>query len=67
MEQAMTKLRYIHWKEDDYHIGYFEEYPDYRTQGATLEELQQNLRDLYQDITSGRIPYIRRVDELVVS
>jgi hypothetical protein len=28
----------------------FEEFPDYRTQGETLEELQENLRDLYQDL-----------------
>ena len=63
----MTKLRYVHWKEDDYHIGYFEDYPDYQTQGKTLEELQQNLRDLYKDVLSGEVPYLRRVDELVVS
>ncbi len=63
----MTKLRYIHWQEDDYHIGYFEDYPDYRTQGKTLDELQQNLRDLHKDISSREVPYIKRVDELVVS
>ena len=61
----MTKLRYVHWKEDDYHIGYFEDYPDYQTQGKTQEELQQSLRDLYKDISSGEVPYLKRVDELV--
>ena len=43
-------------------LGYFEEFPDYLTQGETLAELQDNLRDL----TSGEIPGIRRVDELTV-
>ena len=44
----------------------FEEFPDYLTQGETLEELQENLRDLYIDLTSGEIPSIRRVAELPV-
>jgi predicted RNase H-like HicB family nuclease len=47
-------------------LGYFEEFPDYLTQGATLEELRENLRDLFKDLTSGEIPGLRRVAELPV-
>ena len=47
-------------------LGFFEEFPDYVTQGESLEELQENLRDLYKDLTSGEIPGIRRVAELPV-
>ncbi len=47
-------------------LGYFEEFPDYLTQGESVEELQENLRDLYQDLTSGEIPGIRKVAELTV-
>jgi len=47
-------------------LGYFEEFPDYLTQGETLEELQRNLLDLYGDLTGGEIPGIRRVAELSV-
>jgi len=47
-------------------LGYFEEFPDYMTQGETLSELQENLRDLYKDLTRGEIPGIRRVAELAV-
>ncbi len=42
----------------------FEEFLDYLTQGETLEELQENLRDLYKDVTSAEITGIRRVAEL---
>lgn len=45
-------------------IGYLEEFPDYLTQGESLAELENNLRDLYKDLTSGEIPGIRRVSEL---
>lgn len=31
-------------------IGWFEEYPDYRTQGTSLDDLKKNLDALYQDI-----------------
>ncbi|MDD4272669.1 MAG: hypothetical protein PHG14_02970 [Desulfobacter postgatei] len=34
-------------------LGYWEDFPDYMTQGVTLEELQTNLKDIYQDLTGG--------------
>lgn len=47
-------------------LGYFEEFPDYMTQGESLSDLEEHLRDLYSDLTSGEIPGIRRVAELTV-
>jgi len=58
--------RYVHWQDGETWLGYFEEFPDYPTQGESLEDLQNNLRDLYRDLTSGEIPGIRRVAELAV-
>jgi hypothetical protein len=63
----MEKKRYIYWKDDDMWLGYLEEYPDYMTQAETIEELQENLRDIYSDLTSGNIPCVRRADELEVA
>jgi hypothetical protein len=60
----MSTVRYVHWRDGDMWLGYFEVFPDYLTQGETVTELQENLRDLYLDITSGEIPGIRRVAEL---
>ena len=62
----MSTARYVHWQDQGMWLGYFEEFPDYLTQGETIEELQENLRDLYKDLTSGEIPGIRRVAELPV-
>lgn len=47
-------------------LGYLEEYPDYMTQGETLQELEENLRDIYGDLTSGAIPCVRKMAELQV-
>lgn len=42
----MDKQKYIYWQDEDMFLGYLEEYPDYWTQGTSLEELKQNLLDL---------------------
>ena len=48
-------------------IGWLEEFPDYKTQGETLEELKENLQDIYAELTSGRIPKVYQVGELLVA
>jgi len=62
----MTTARYVYWRDGNYWLGYFEEFPDYLTQGETLADLQDHLRDLYSDLTSGEITGVRRVAELSV-
>jgi predicted RNase H-like HicB family nuclease len=63
----MKKLRYVYWQEGDAWLGYLEEYPDYWTQGESLDDLVEHLKDLYEDVTSGQIPGIRRVGELIIT
>jgi hypothetical protein len=63
----MQTAKYIYWQEEDAWLGYLEEYPDYWTQGETLDDLVEYLKELYVDLTSGRIPGIRKVGELVIS
>jgi hypothetical protein len=48
-------------------LGYMEEYPDYRSQGEPLEELQANLKDIYQDISGGFIPNVKHVGDLQIA
>jgi len=62
----MEKKKFIYYQEDDMWIGWLEEFPDYRTQGETLKDLRENLKDIYEELMSGGIPHVRRVGELVV-
>jgi predicted RNase H-like HicB family nuclease len=62
----MTK-KYIYYQEDDMFIGWLEEFPDYRTQGESLQELMENLKDIYNELTSGSIPNVHKVGELQVA
>ncbi|MCX6581037.1 MAG: type II toxin-antitoxin system HicB family antitoxin [Candidatus Aminicenantes bacterium] len=63
----MDRKNYVYWQEEDMWLGYLEEYPDYKTQGESLEELKENLRDIYHELSSGNIPYIRKVAVLDVA
>ena len=62
----MHSVKYVHWQEGDWWLGYLEEYPDYWTQGETLQDLVEHLKDLYLDLSSGLIPGARKVGELVM-
>ncbi|HEX5104577.1 MAG TPA: type II toxin-antitoxin system HicB family antitoxin [Pirellulaceae bacterium] len=63
----MQTVKYVYWQEDGAWLGYLEEYPDYWTQGETLDDLVAHLKDLFLDLSSGQIPAARRVGELVIS
>jgi predicted RNase H-like HicB family nuclease len=63
----MTTVRYIHWHDGNMWLGYLEDYPDYMTQGESIEELQENLKDLYEDLTGGHIPGVRKVSEFRIA
>ena len=60
------KTKYIYYKDDPMWVGWLEEYPDYRTQGTSLSELKENLKDIHAELTSGRIPAVRKRGELVL-
>jgi hypothetical protein len=62
----MPTLKFIYWQDEDAWLGYLQDYPDYWTQGESFEDLQEHLKDLYRDISSGELPGIRKVGELAL-
>jgi predicted RNase H-like HicB family nuclease len=63
----MIKKEYVYWQDENMWVGYLSEFPDYLTQGDSLDELKENLKDIYHELSSGNIPCVRRVDELEVA
>jgi predicted RNase H-like HicB family nuclease len=62
----MEKTKFTYYQENDLWVGWLDEYPEYRTQGLTFEQLKENLKDVYDELNSGKIPHLRKSGELVV-
>ena len=62
--QHSANPKFTYWQEGDFWLGYLEEFPDYLTQGISFDDLKNHLVDLYKDLSGGKIPSIRRIDEL---
>ena len=63
----MRTVKFTSWQDGEFFIGFLNEYPDYQTQGMHKEELAENLKDLLNDLESGHVPYVRKVEELMVA
>jgi predicted RNase H-like HicB family nuclease len=63
----MKTLKFSYWKDGEYYLGFLNDYPDYQTQGTSKQELVSNLKSLLADLESGEVPYVRKVEELVVT
>ena len=48
----METRKCIYYQEDDMWVGWLEEYPDYRSQGETPDELKENLKDIYDGLNA---------------
>jgi len=46
------RLDYIYKKYDDFYVGHLVDFPEYDTQGETLDELEKMLKSLYSDLTT---------------
>ena len=63
----MRNISYTFWQEEDWFLGYLNDYPDYWTQGRSKDELIENLQSLLVDIESEEIPFIRKVEEMSIA
>jgi predicted RNase H-like HicB family nuclease len=43
----VTKLQMIYWKGDKFWVVKLLEHPEIMTQGKTLQELEENMKDAY--------------------
>lgn len=62
-----TKMNMVYWKSGKLWVGKLLEHPDIMTQGETLEELEENMRDAYLLMTMDKVPVEHQVKELVLT
>jgi predicted RNase H-like HicB family nuclease len=61
------KLSYTYWQNGDWYLGHLDDYPEYDTQGKTLQELEAMLKDLYRDLTTENLPGIKHKGVLEIA
>ena len=62
-----TKLKMVYWKGDKFWVGKLLEYPDIMTQGKTLKELEENMKEAYMLMTMDDVPKDHKIKELTLS
>jgi predicted RNase H-like HicB family nuclease len=62
-----TKINMIYWNNDKFWVGKLLERPDIMTQGETLEELEENMKDAYLLMTMDEVPANHQVKELALT
>jgi hypothetical protein len=58
----MRSAHYVRWQDGGVRLGYLQQFPDFLTQGASLDELEQNLRDPDRGPNSGDIPGVQGIE-----
>ncbi len=61
-----AKLTMIYWKSKKFWLGRLVEHPDIMTQGRTLRELEENIRDAYRLMILEDVPEDYAVKEIAV-
>jgi predicted RNase H-like HicB family nuclease len=61
-----NKLTMIYWKNEKFWLGKLLEYPEIMTQGETLEELTENLKDAYNLMIMDDVPVDYQIKEILV-
>ncbi len=62
-----TKMNMIYWKGEKFWVGKLLEHPEIMTQGETLDELEENLRDAYLLMTMDEVPEEHQIKELALT
>lgn len=55
----METIKIVCWEDNGMWLGYLHDYPDHWTQGETLDDLRDHLKDLHRDINGKRVPGLR--------
>lgn len=60
------RLTMVYWKGEQFWLGKLLEYPEIMTQGETVEELEENLKDAYMLLVMDDVPEQYHTKEIAV-
>jgi predicted RNase H-like HicB family nuclease len=56
----------VYWKSEHFWLGKLLEHPDIMTQGETLQELEENLKDAFRLMVLEDVPEHYEIKEIAV-
>jgi predicted RNase H-like HicB family nuclease len=60
------KITLIYWKSEKFWLGKLLEHPEIMTQGETLEELEDNIKDAYLLMAMDDVPEEYQLKEIAL-
>ena len=60
------KLTMIYWKGDQFWLGKVLEHPEIMTQGESIEELEENLKDAFRLMAFDEVPSDYQTKEIAL-
>ena len=63
MEQRLTM---VYWRGEKFWLGKLLEHPEVMTQGETLEELEEHIRDAYRAMILDDVPEDHQIKQIAV-
>ena len=64
---AFSRMTLVYWKSKKFWLGKLLEHPEIMTQGRTLEELEQNIREAFLLMALDEVPKDYRVREVAMA
>ena len=61
-----TKIKMVYWKGEKFWLGKVLEHPEIMSQGESIEELEDNLKDAYKLMLMDDVPSDYRLKEISV-
>jgi predicted RNase H-like HicB family nuclease len=62
----MPKVTMVYWQGEHFWLGKLLEHPEIMTQGETVEELEENLKDAYRLLVLEDVPANAQMKELAL-
>ena len=61
-----TKMTMIYWKGEKFWLGKLLEHPEIMTQGKSLKELEENIKDAYRLMVMDDVPEQYKVKAIAI-
>lgn len=61
-----TRMNMIYWKSEKFWLGKLLEHPEIMTQGESLEELEENIKDAYLLMVMEDVPEKYEIKKIAI-